>query len=95
MQQGRCTANGRDGCAARPGVWHDVELALPLSGPRTGRWALTVTPRGGTPVRTAFTSFLDARFKALTWIGFVCYGATSSVWYLDDLRLDTEREGHD
>ncbi len=95
VQKGRFTANGRDVCAARPGVWHDVALALPLSGPRRGRWSLTVTPRGGTPVRTSFASFRDARFKALTWIGFICYGATSSVWYLDDIRLDTDREGQD
>lgn len=95
VQKGRFTANGRDLCAARPGVWHDVALALPLSGPRAGRWSLTVTPRGGASARAEFASFLDARFKALTWIGFICYGATSSVWYLDDLRLDTEHEGHD
>ena len=92
VQKGRFTANGRDLCAARPGVWHDVALALPLSGPRAGRWSLTVTPRGGASARAEFASFLDARFKALTWIGFICYGATSSVWYLDDLRLDTERD---
>ena len=85
----RLLAGGKDVCAMRPGVWHDVVLTLPMSGPEKGRWSVAVTPRGGVTSRVQFEKFLDDRFKELKWIGFISYGATTSVWYLDDVKLDT------
>ncbi|MGN0853798.1 MAG: hypothetical protein ACI4Q3_10555 [Kiritimatiellia bacterium] len=93
VRNGSFVAGGRTICAATPGVWHDVELTLPISGPRTGKWSVAVTPRGGQPARAQFEKYDDARFRELKWIGFACYGATTSVWYLDDVRLDTDRHG--
>ena len=60
-----------------------------MSGPEKGRWSVAVTPRGGVTSRVQFEKFLDDRFKELKWIGFISYGATTSVWYLDDVKLDT------
>ncbi|MGN0847518.1 MAG: right-handed parallel beta-helix repeat-containing protein [Kiritimatiellia bacterium] len=89
---GSFVAGGRTICAAKPGIWHDVELRLPISGAEKGRWSVAITPRGGETARATFEKYGDSRFRVLKWIGFACYGATNSVWYLDDIKLDTRPE---
>lgn len=92
-KSGSFVAGGRTLGAAKPGVWHDVVLRLPMSGADKGHWSVVITPRGGKPMRAAFEKYGDPRFHELKWIGFACYGATTSVWYLDDVKLDTDKGG--
>ncbi len=93
VRNGAFMVDGRKICAAKPGVWHDVELRLPLSGANKGRWSLAITPRGGTTARAEFGKYRDPRFAMLKWIGVAGYGTADGVWYLDDFKLDTLPEG--
>lgn len=69
-------------------VWADIELEMILEGPKKGQWICTVRPQDGSVARTVTRpTFYDARFKRVTWIGFISYGPTGSSVCLDDIRI--------
>lgn len=87
---GKAQVRGKTFAECPLGVWTDVEVVLPLSGPKKGTWTCTVTPRGGQPQVKEFAKLESGEFKNLNWIGFISFGKENSVWYLDDFRLTKE-----
>lgn len=84
------SANGKRIAEVKPGTWADVEVRIGFGGAFAGKWSVAVTPRGGERKSLTFDRFSSAKFRCLTWVGFMTYGSNDSIWQLDDLRLSKE-----
>ena len=80
-------ADGSPLCALNPDQWVKVEVAIPVEGPRAGKWTCTVTPQGGKQKSVVASNWLDRRFSHPTELLFISYGSVGTSWCVDDVEL--------
>lgn len=67
--------------------WLEIQITAPLGDKANGTWNLKVIlPDGSSQEFTALAC--DPKWNRARWIGFCALGQNSSVFYLDDLRVD-------
>ncbi|MFV1967962.1 MAG: hypothetical protein ACC628_21265, partial [Pirellulaceae bacterium] len=70
--------------------WIHVEVAATLGEQSTGTWDLTVTLPGEAPRRFEKLNNGSADWKKLTWLGIISNATESTVFYLDNLKLENK-----
>jgi hypothetical protein len=68
--------------------WVHLEVICPLGTAAEGAWTLIVTLPGQAPQRFAKLP-CDPRFKALQWLGFVSDATAKTVFFVDNIRINT------
>ncbi len=84
---GTLTANGRQLAKLPHSKWVSIQIECGLGEQATGRYTLSLSFGGRTPVQTFDDLTCGKEFRKLNWWGFVSDADASTVLYLDDLRL--------
>jgi len=71
------------------GVWVRIEIWAKVGRDAEGLWTLRAAVSGGREVRVADLRFRHEDFRNLTWIGFSSEADAATVFYLDDLVIET------
>ena len=69
------------------GKWTHFEIASPLGKKNKGKWDLTVTLPGKSPVTFEGLMNGSEKFDKLTWVGFVSNATKQTVFYVDNLKI--------
>ena len=72
--------------------WFHVEMTAGLGKACTGRWSLVVRVPGQPPREFKDLPFVKPQFKKLTWVGFTSNATKSTVFYLDNINLNTNQK---
>jgi len=70
------------------GKWVHFEFVCPLGSQATGRYDLTITPPGQAPERFEGLPFGHGEWRRLQWLGFISLATDTTVFYLDNLKLE-------
>jgi len=84
---GKLTAGGKVLADVPIGTWLHIEITCRLGKASTGTYALTLTPRGGTPRTFKALPNRSPKFTRLEWLGFVSLANVKSTFYLDNVTL--------
>ncbi|MBI3852596.1 MAG: right-handed parallel beta-helix repeat-containing protein [Verrucomicrobia bacterium] len=92
IKNGKLTSGGQEWMTIPFKEWVHVEVTAALGASRRGSWNLSVT-LPGRPVKQ-FTGLKtgSADWKSLDWLGFVSQADTKTIFYLDNLQLDNEKQ---
>jgi hypothetical protein len=88
LNAGRLQVNGKDLMVVPQSLWLQFEISAGLGTADTGKWNLKVTIPNQAPREFKNLSFVSAKFKTLTWIGFTSDANAKTVYYLDDFAVD-------
>jgi len=69
------------------GKWFHLEVTVALGDQATGTGSLTVTLPGQPPEEFSDLPVATPGWNKLSWVGFVSNATTSTVFYLDNLKL--------
>lgn len=70
-------------------TWFSIEILGHLDGEKRHRWDLTVDIADQEPIVIENLPFANDEFEKLTWFGFVSGATQRTVFYLDNIQLDS------
>lgn len=86
-ENGDLKAGGKTLLTLPRGRWIQFKFVCPL-GKSAGTYDLTVTVAGQVPQRFAKLPCGSARWSRLQWLGFISLATESTVFYIDDVRVE-------
>ncbi|MBN1418183.1 MAG: right-handed parallel beta-helix repeat-containing protein [Planctomycetes bacterium] len=84
-------AAGKTLCGVPAGAWFRIEIEASLGPDAARSFALAVRLPGEEPRIFPDLPFAGADFRTLDWLGFSSTAAADSVFYLDDIRVESVR----
>lgn len=72
------------------GEWFHIEITAGVGEQADGAWSLTVTLPGAEPRRFEGLETGSPKFKNLTWVGWSSTATEKAVYYLDNIRIESE-----
>ncbi|MEI7730974.1 MAG: right-handed parallel beta-helix repeat-containing protein [Verrucomicrobiota bacterium] len=92
IRDGKLTVPNKAVVAIPMDQWIKLEITAGLGKKFDGKWAMTLTIPGRTPMNFINLPFPTASFKKLSWIGFMSGANAKTVYYLDDFVVAPEAE---
>jgi hypothetical protein len=80
-------ASGRDLAVIPIGQWVRFEITCPLGEKATGKYDLAITAPGEKPQTFKELDCGTARFKTLTWVGFISLATSKTAFHLDNVKI--------
>lgn len=91
VRDGKLQVGGHDLLDLPVGEWFHVEITAPVGDDADGTWNLTVTLPGREPERFEGLEVVHGDFTNLNWVGWSSNATETTVFYLDDIELETLR----
>ncbi len=88
---GRVEANGREVAKVPVGEWVNVGIVCGLGPSAQSAYDLTFRAGDRTLAELKAVPCGTATFRSLDWLGFISFADTNAVFYLDNIRLDLEK----
>jgi hypothetical protein len=85
---GELTSGGKTLLQVPHSQWVRFQIECALGKEANGAFVLTVTLPGKDPQRFENLPCGASTFRTLDWLGFVSNATESTIFYLDDLKLD-------
>jgi hypothetical protein len=72
--------------------WFHVEVTMTLGAKADGSWQVAVTLPGRRPRHFTDLKVVNPGWNKLTWVGFVSNSTAKTAFFLDNIRLDNQRD---
>ena len=89
-KSGELKANGKTLLTVPHGKWVHIEFVCGLGKISPRMYELTVTLPGEAPRKFEGLSVGSERWRRLDWLGFISLATDTAVFYIDNLRLETD-----